>query len=484
MKVIGLNTKGLTLFPKTEKETIPCKHKYGAVATWSHCTDTLESGYANAEINAFKNNLALTAFINPFTSLFDVDEIKKTGRIKYGIYFPGDRWSNPSISNIPDFNATEWTSAGVNAGFITSDKIGTSKPFRYPNHGQEMYDLTNGLYGFDVINGIAGEIDVLTGLVEHQVNWFFNTFNKHASSASYRYGATGAQYRLYDYLLGVRNSDYDYGNNYSVNHWDSCSRGTTTRQSDMAGSRAQVQSECVTYLQNAIANGGWYSDFTHWHTSPDTEIEEYYANQRNAMGANDVVSLDFGTALEHMFLREMVRRISLFTDNTEIKIIVELKNNDYLPLRVIETPLSVHVELTGTILEGVDIEGIGSAGIRKITTDHFIVEVPYSQKDGFLTVTLKETTTPDYLDFSIPVINSVEKNADILSITTDKLTKVVVYNIGLGGQLYEAIAVKRSSDFSNSHNIDVSGIDFLNFDTYIGVITEQNQSILSTKYNF
>jgi len=330
-----------------------------------------------------------------------------------------------------------------------------------------MFNLTNGLYGYDEINDISGQLDVLSGLIEYVNEWFLNKFGYLPSCGSYRNGMYGSSYALKNYYLGVRTSVYDYGNLYNFNHQASILKATTTRQGDMSGTRENVQSQCISYLQDAITNSGWYTDFTHWHSSPDTEMEDFFTNQRNAIISNNVVTLDFGTALQHKFLRDMVRRISIVTFQDKLKIYVDIKDFENLPLETINIGLSVKIDLTDTISQ-----------------NNFIIEIPYMKRDGFKSVTLEETNNPKYLDFSLPVIKTVSKNADKITVTTDKDTKLVLFKTNSGGALYTATILKRDNIVSNVHVVDVSGIDFTNSDIYIGVITNTGQSILSSKYNF
>lgn len=490
MEFKGINLKGANFFPVLEKQANPAFHKYGAVATITQNTDTVSSDYPEKEIAGFKYNFNLTAFISPFAANVDVQNIKKTGLIRYGIYFPTDRWDDPKQPGvfpvIPDYNSNVWTQAGVDAGFVTSDKIGTSKAIKHPNHGQQLFDLTNGLYGYDFTTDTPGQIDVFSPLAEYISEWFKDMFGYYPSSASYRNGVRNASFLMTSYFLGGRNSIYDYNINYGLTKGEAIDKSESTRQGDMyvSMSRAEVLQQCSATLEKAITDNGWYSDFTHWHTAPKGEMEEYLSNQRTVINGRDVISLDYGTSIEYQFLRKMVRRSGLYADGNKLVLITDIKDNEGLVLIRINTTLSVEVDLTGTILEGKEITGIGDRGIRKKATNQFVIEVPYSQKDGFMAVRLKETTTPTYLDFTVPVVNSFTKNGNILTVTTDKHTKVVVYRTPLNGELYDASVIGRSEDFNTSHEIDVSGVDFANSDIYVGAISKERQSSLSDKYNF
>ena len=491
----GVNLKGVTIFPKTEKAVSVCQHKYGAVATWSHCTDTIQTAYARGEINAFKNNLQVTGFINPWWPIVDVQASFATGRTAYGIYFPTDRWFNPLATEgssssvkyqlIPDFNSATWTQAGVTAGLVTSDKIGTAKDLSYPQHGQQMFDLTGGLYGYDLINNIAGQIDVLSGLIEYLKGWFYWLLGYYPSCASYGYGRETGAYGMYDFYIASRTSTYDYTYDYNLTHQSAIQLPTTTRQYDMVAdlgiSVAASQAICVDKLTDSIATGGWYRDFTHWHSSGST-LTTFFATQRAEMGASDVVTLDYGSAVEYMVLRDMVRRVSLYTYNSTLVLVVDIKNEDEIPLTTINVDLSVEIDTTGTILEGKEITS--SVPIRKLGTNSFIIEVPYYKKDGFPSVVLEETEFTDYMDFELPSIVSAAVEDNTLTVVTDKPTNLVLYSTAIDGALYTAVVLKRNSIMATTHIVDVTGIDFSTKDCYIGVITPEKQSILSVKYSF
>ena len=77
-----------TIFPKSSINVEVCMHRYGALASISHCTDRLydTSRYA-AELFGFKYNIGLTAFTDFWISMLtDLSEAEKTGRIKFGVY--------------------------------------------------------------------------------------------------------------------------------------------------------------------------------------------------------------------------------------------------------------------------------------------------------------------------------------------------------------------------------------------------------------
>lgn len=104
--------------------------------------------------------------------------------------------------------------------------------------------------------------------------------------------------------------------------------------------------------------------------------------------------------------------------------------------------------------------------------------MPYNFKDGFSTVRLREILEPNYLDFALPIIKSSSYSDGILTLTTDKTTKAVLFSTPINSRLYEAEIAGRSNDMSAVHNFEV--ID-TNKDYYVGLITKEKQSILNGK---
>lgn len=496
MRIQG-RLKGVSFYPVVEKTAKATKHKYGASASWSQCTDTYKptlTGHGiDAEISAFKYNFELTALIAPLTDDLYADEIKKanqTGRIRFGSYFLGWAWKNPNTGNletIPNWSGTTWLQGSANLGIIPQELVGTSKQAQFPFLGTELFQISNGKFGYNDATGEMGEIDVVTGSINDQREWFKTLIGRYPSTSSYSYGKRVLENLIKSKYLGTRGSSHSLSNyTYDFSRETALYQQLTTYHNTMVTSigRERADADSKTALVNTIANGGWYRDFSHWHWAVDTEWEDYFRNQREAIGTNDVVTLDFGTAYEHHFLRKMVRRCGLFTDGSDLVLVTDTKDNDNLPLDVIETPLSIEIDLTETIFDGKDIEGIGDKGIRKLGDNKFIIEVPYTKRDGFQAVRLLQTNSPAYMDFTLPSIQSVNKNGSTLNVTTDKPTNIVIFSVPTNGRLYEASVLRRSNTMSQSHEIYVEGIDITNQDIYIGAITKERQSILSNKYNF
>ena len=421
MRLQGLNKPNY--IPKN-KITVPYviqQHKYGAIATWSHCTDRyLPDNHAvDAEIHGFKYNLALTSFISNNINgggqvASDFKDVAATGRIGFGTYeFTGQ---------------AHYVDDGIN----TKESMDT-----------QYLNIKNGL-GY------------------------------YPSVGSYAHGRQTFRNDLKDYYLGVRNSNYDLSN-YNYDIQDTSSFPTTTRQADMVGDRNLVLNQVGQSLEDAIINGGWFRDFTHWHTVTDGNLDEFFKHQRTIIDNRKVASLSFMEAVEYMKLRQKIMEIRFFEANGKIYVTTELPYESIMR-RNINTEISVEVDLTGTILESKELKS--SYGLQKIGVDKFIVEVPINDY-----AILEEDVSGDYLDFNLPNLTAIADN-EFIKIETNKPTNVVIFGTSADEPLHTAEILKRSNNMSKEHEIKLTEINYDLKDIYFGAITKERQSILSSKYNF
>src|SRR5690606_9244528 len=87
--------------------------------------------------------------------------------------------------------------------------IGANKDVQTPNHGQQLFDLTDGELGYDFVNGVMGASDLeeWRAVVDGQQEWHLQTFGRLSSSFSYRNGNYTNEPLLPPKTLGVRNSN-------------------------------------------------------------------------------------------------------------------------------------------------------------------------------------------------------------------------------------------------------------------------------------
>ncbi|PAK69411.1 hypothetical protein [Staphylococcus haemolyticus] len=481
-----IKTKGNVI-----KELAPTFHKYGADFTWSQCTDTFKPDLhaADVEMQAFKNNLQVTALVAPLTDGLYESEMKgayQSGRIDFGMYFLTWAWENPKtkkLEALPSWIGTTFTQQEADLGIITQDKVGISRQASYYTINDPLYELSNGKYGYDDINHKMGAIDVVSGSVKQQFDWFKSVFGKYPSYSSYSYGRHILDDLLLPRLTGTRgNTIYDDTSNYQFNRQNGIDRMVSSVYNynvrDKGMSVALENSK--NNLNKAITNNGWFNDFSHWHWASSygdkNQWSQFFEQQRTLIGDKKVASLGIDKAFEYQYLRNMVKDVHLLEQNSKYYIQVETKDEyqPELPKLSINTRLSVRLDLTGTPLENKDITG--SSDIQKVDDNQFIIEVPYSNSNGFSIVEIKPTTQSNYMNFSLPKIIASNLSGMTLSVQTDQPTNLVVFICDSGAETYTAQIGGRSNSMNTSHAITLK--DISNKDIYIGAITKVKQSIL------
>ncbi len=537
------NLKGM-IFPKSTINVYPSNHLHGAEASVSQVTDTMKltSRYA-AELFGFKNNIGLTIFDSPFSDASGNDrtQMDLTGRAKFDIYFQTDRWWDGSDYNlIPDYYANVWTAEGVSA--FSGAVLGDAKASRYPNHGQELYDISGGVYGYDFVTDAMGSNNLaeINTLVQYHKDWLYNLVGRYVSGFSYRNGEKGARELLVKHFLGGRNSSATYTGDsvssygtskippYTVlgngaipdARWRAINRNGSTRTWDGWKSYGLTESGSLAYSKGevgeAISTNGWYNDFIHWHNCYDNVpsynefLDTFYSQINSEISTSFVNRMSYGDIVSYRFLRDSIDRVSAFEENGSLYIVAQVKDlykgttheglDQDIIYNLINVPISFELDLSGTGLTGLEITSNG-AGIRKVSTDNFIVDANLSNyKEGVIAIKIDSTASPSYQDFDLPSIVSATESGGLLTITTDKESKLGLFWTTRGAEQKTSRILCRSNTLGASHIIDLNDSDVRNYydggsdpktvteilqgDIYIGVITEMKQSILSSAYQY
>lgn len=489
-------------FPANNLGVTVCSIFNGHEAIVSANTDRLIDGkYAAAEMAAFKHNVQATAFLNPEgaasgenvgygTTLRNVAE---TGRISFGLYYRTDRWVNPSTGAsepIPDYNASTWTAAGV-ASF-SGAVLGAAKATRYPNHGQQMFDISGGAYGYDTATqafGASGGSETLLH-TQAQLNYFRMIAGLNISSASYANGRTEVGLLNLPFLLGTRNSSYSASGTGEISYsglsrMDLMSRASTTRAWDAvnAGQFAD-QTASLAYMQSqiaaAISAGGWFSDFMHWHSlysAGDVEFfDPFFAAIDGAIDTADVWRAGNNEANEYYVLRESIEKVGSFVDGAVVRIAYRFKDgfpgatdgiSNALAAGLIDTPISLQIDLTGTPLAGQDIVCGQARSIRKLGADQWIVNLrPTLFGDGYFGASIS-AGAGEYYDAARPGLSYLSG-----IVSADRPCRWAVWRKPSGAPMADLALVKREHALSASLNLSsAAGHDY-----FVGAITPSRAS--------
>ncbi|MBB4806734.1 hypothetical protein HNP38_002030 [Chryseobacterium defluvii] len=516
-------------FANNELNARVCNYPYGKKAAFVQNSDT--HMYPNEYlmfIIAMKHNIRMTTFINPYDQTVTVRGLKE-GICDYDIYFPTDRWKNPvsgTIEIIPDYYGTAWTSAG--ASIFANAQIGQPKATRAPNHGQELFDISNGSYGYNFSTGIAGTTNLseFKGLTEYLIQWFEELTGKKPVSFSYRNGQNGGSLLFMPYFLGGRNSDLlqtnltqewqdDFGRNNNGIYLGSPQQITSrssrinqrnsSRVKDMAsnlgfGTWAEVLEYAKEEMAEAVNTGGAVNDFIHRNQySNDTtgriNFDNYLKSIDELPNSGDIWRWSYGEMLQYLFVREIADKISAKVQDNKI-LIVANKKDKYKSLFTSGIPealntewfknafLSVEIDLTGTFLEGKNIKATPGT-VYSLGNNKYTIQIPFRNLAwGVFCAELTEAESADYIDLSRPVISNIVRSGNTISFETNKdcIAWLAYYDTTLHASFGGLTGVNSNPEFKKIWSFDISTItNYSNKKFLIAVADKEKQSNVSSE---
>lgn len=502
---LSAQTVDATLLPVSNVTVEICSHRLNAVATYSDNTDgVLAPSKYYAELYAFKYNIQPTLFLNPFDrpELTEVLRgMQSTNRWSFDIYYPTDKWINPvtsSLQEIPDYYRTTYTSAGaaVFAGVVA----GQAKITRQPNHGQQLYDVSNGAFGYDFSTGDIGisNFSEINGLTTYLQNYFVSIFGYKPSTLSYRNGRYEGALELNNLFIAGRNSFHSetgdsrtsfangLGNPVALalDRYDRINQASSTRWWDM-GHNTAANNYTVQELNKTIANGGWMNNFMHYHYVTGTQLNGYWNLVNTTIGSNFVWRSGMGEAMSYMWMRNAITRISSRVINDTLQTYLTINLGQYLdsvqnnafPYNNLRPYISLLINVSGTSLVGKELES-NKGGILKLTDSTFILDFALNSfpinKQAY-SVSVYETATPNYIDLALPVVTNSIKTISSIDVSTDLPTYAVLFRCPAGESDYNSIPIQRDAVLDTVHHFNISE----DGDYRVGLITEYNQSILT-----
>ncbi|TXK73954.1 hypothetical protein [Mesonia sp. HuA40] len=485
----------VVFLPKNNVSAKVCNFKWGAKAAISQCTDLYSTPSSNAaEMIGLKYNIKPTFFIRVRDAKpLGENGVERTGRCGFGVYFQTSQWHNgTTVETIPDYYSATWSSAGASA--FANVIAGNSKPNRYPNHGQELYDVSGGVYGYDSVNQIAGSnnLDEIKLLAEDSSNEFFKKIGKNPSSLSYQNGKNECAPFMIDYFLFGRNSNstspsadgrtaygYDKNNsqflgfpNQAFSRLDRINQAATTRFWDNGKNITHVESQ----VAKAILEGGWYNDFIHYHSAYSQGTFDTIENMYNAIntqiGSDLVWRCSYGEAAEYFFLREAIDLVVANEKANKIRVFLKVLETFNFSFDKINTPISVEVDLTGTYLQGKEVKCAQGTVLKSSANKVVITTRLKNLTNGVYSFVLEESAEDVSINLNVPTATK-SVNGDIVTITTDLPTKAVLFSKN-DATAYNYQVNERINEFSTEHIFDISNLT----GAVVGFITANEQSNL------
>lgn len=491
------------LYPQADISAEICDVRHDANGVVCKNTDTMVAARADfVEQLCFRYNQISTVFINPYNTNKGEAEMKaafETGAHVPEVYFPTDRWWNVAegaAEIMPDYSSTEWTAAGASAFGQT---IGAAKATRTPNHGQQLFDISGGVYGFDLASGQPGSSDLqeLIPMVEDIEQWFVELAGRKPSAISYRNGVAPSWGLYAPYYLAARNSNSGgvtaWGRGKDGN-WLGTPNTATNRQQRMymnssirwadVGNDATANAQLIDLINAVKSNKGFFNNFVHDHSTTHARLNSLFSLVDETIGGTFMWRTSYGEAMQYFWFREMAKSAHGTIIGNDVLVWVDYIDdfrgtvtngipNDVL-LDRIKTPLSVKIDLTGTPLAGKQIK-TSYGRLISLGGNQYIVEVPFVYgMEGVKGVRLTETANPDYYNFSKPTI-SVTVTDGIMIVTTNRPTKAVLFGRNTGSSYVTATVRGRSNKLSYTHSFPI--VDGVTYN--VGAITRESVLNLS-----
>jgi len=502
----------------------PQNHAMGAVASFSESTDLtpIEKRHQMSAIFS-KYNFGASVFHsfqsplnNDTLNLIDFEGMEEYGRFILGDYHRTQLYNDITqpqgiIRGIPDYESLEYTEYGASKFAATTD--GDVKANREPNHGQQMYDVSNGELGWDSVLGYGtSNGSEFKGLIKTEKKWLEQfKKGKPVIDLSYSLGnAQTPQIRLPYVLVGrnsLTNGNTDYGvskinseslglGSTNLSHSGLCSLPLTLRDISLGSNFTASNAKAL----DTINNNGWYRSFTHWQNIVNVaNMDGYLSGMATQIAANFIFSSSFGMVAAYKLLRDSFTTGSIINDDggfVDLEINLDIAET-INPMYLLQ-PLSFRIDLTGTVLEGLEIECADAVRIFKESTDIFTIDIDLRNYSTGRTVRITNTLTPSYTSKAKPVISNIAESGGVITFDTDIPTRSELFYTPRGNTYYNGVTlVARSNTLGTSHSFDLNDTAVLNQiqpsinsanvltnDVYLAVNSDINQSVLSTAQQF
>lgn len=475
--------------PKKDIEVEVCEIYEDRDAVIIQHTDTLlENTAYNVEALGFKYGIKPTAYHWPYGGIQnELTDINNTGIIKFGVYIPTDRYRGLSNAGVlPDYTNNTITTQ-FSADYYGKN-IGDPKPARV-QQGQDLFDYTNGIKGYDVVNGFSGtdgNMDFIREM-EYIDNWYNQNFNRLPSTGADRQGVIGSKEIYMPHYIGIRKTTPDNSlENHEYNDIDRLGfihKDITSRwENGFAKPNMNEENDLlVLSINRAFEVKGMFNDFVHWHraiTHADDiyKLHDLYELIHNTVNGRNAWYTGYSEAVEYYWFKKMVKRVRASFINDKLYLIADFDDEFFnqqiagidkkLLYNRMKQPLSVKIDLTGTIFENQDIIS-NNGGIISLGNNEYIIDIPFIiAENGFKQVVISETTGPKYKNFNNPNVLNFSNGM----ITTDQPCRAVLFE----NTFNETMTVSsRKLELNITHSFELDSNS-----KYIGLITEYGQSIL------
>ena len=228
---------------------------------------------------------------------------------------------------------------------------------------------------------------------------FMSSLGKKPIALSYSYGNQTFKDATCPLYLAGRNSggastyggtDYGLGlgnpSNIPYSFADYKSRSSTNRWYDRAvqdSSFTAKIAKMAEFIDAALLNGGWVSNFTHFHSvvsdGNQAEYVSYMQMLANKNANNEIYFAGYGEAVAYLVFRQLVTKAVMYSpvmDPDSLVIRLDARNTLGVDTDLLQVPISVKFSTAGTPLAGQTIKS--DRNLVSLGNGDYIVEIPYA----------------------------------------------------------------------------------------------------------
>ena len=440
----------------SSSELYVCNHRHGMNASFVASTDTYGDGdtgndFWASELYCFRENVHFTYMVKPFSfdnnngidyTNRDKYQAQQTGRLDHGIYYYG-------------------------RGF---------------NHDQ----------------GTSISKEEMQAVVKNQMEAFMYHFRRYPSVFAYAVAFPDRWREHTPWMLANRvASGLTSWTDYDMYGFDTVSGAVLgTRPSPAYDTYLQTHSQQMRWpttgedpadFAATFTANGMYNYFHHLYSSADMDAQISAIRTELDLHSN-IWRGSLLDAVEYKYYRDQIDHIAAaeYDDDLESGVVIQMvlsdKYGSFLYPHMINTPISVFIDLTGTALAGGNVRlqnGLGNLGIRSLGSDQYVVDLPNPHiKEGVVSFKLVADSSANYYDFTAPTISSQVVASGNVTVTTNIPTRAAMFKVPGTATTDQRSATlwKRSNTLSTTHVFPVNTGEYY----YCGVITPMGESILGS----
>lgn len=322
------------------------------------------------------------------------------------------------------------------------------------------------------------------------------------STLSYGCGKTKYSDSLPNYILGGRNSKFmSLSNNTEANTW--YGEGVSAPEdfnilNRSAGGRfytdiqrnnqnlAQAGNYVTEQVSKTVANGGFYTNFMHWHDHYNnkndsliegvTVMQPLFKAMQKGMKNSRNAGLDYNEAIEYLYAKEAIDSVQILESTSSVlKIEIQLSKKRNADYSVIDTPVTFSVRKDAMEAFEIDEVDLNTKLLSVFEDDdryYLNIMLDFTQSEIIVTLHSKKDRV-EILELEEAL--RVSKRWFVNGVKASEPSKFILFRREQGAKEYEIEIVHRTVSFSEKY--DLPELDE-GYDYFCGAIDKKKESTL------